>query len=205
MKFKYCGLTRPIDIEAANEMKPDYVGFVFAQSRRHVDDMQAQALRALLNPQIQAVGVFVNDTIEHIASLVRNNIIDIVQLHGEEDMDDIQKLRQQITAPIIRAVRVQKTADIEQAACLPVDFLLFDTYVNDIHGGSGKMFDWSLIAQIDKPFFLAGGLQEDNISKALLTGAYALDISSGIETNGIKDIHKMRRIAAMIRREKTNE
>ena len=182
MKLKFCGLTRKEDIEAANEIKPDFIGFVFAESRRHVSDMDAARLKEHLDPEIRTVGVFVNDEPEHIAALVRDEVIDIIQLHG--GVHDIEKLRKLTSAPIVYAVRVETHRDIEQADKLPVDWLLLDTYVKHAYGGSGKTFDWSLIGKVDHPYFLAGGLNESNVQRAAQTGAYALDLSSGIETDG---------------------
>ncbi len=191
MKLKFCGLTRKADIEAANEVKPDFIGFVFAESRRHVSDLDAARLKA--------VGVFVNDEPEHIAALVRDEVIDIIQLHGGESLHYINKLRKLTSAPIVYAVRVETHRDIEQADILPVDYLLLDTYVKHAYGGSGKTFDWSLIGEVDHPYFLAGGLNESNVQRAAQTGAYALDLSSGIETDDVKDIDKMRRVSALVK------
>ena len=187
MKLKFCGLTREEDIEAANEIRPDYVGFVFADSRRKVSDRDAARLREHLDPDIKTVGVFVNDDPKHIAALVRDEVIDLVQLHGGESVRYIEKLREMIDAPIIYADR------------LPVDYLLLDTYTKHAYGGSGKTFDWSLIGDINHLYFLAGGLNESNIERAAQTGAYALDLSSGIETDDRKDSDKMRRIAALVK------
>ena len=199
MKLKFCGLTREADIRAANETRPDYIGFVFAESRRRVTDEQAARLRALLSPGIQAVGVFVNDDPTHIASLANSGVIDLIQLHGGESAAYIQRLRTMTAAPIIYAVRVGAQADIKQIKNDPVDFLLLDTYTKDAYGGSGTTFDWSLIGAVGKPYFLAGGLNESNITRAMQTGAYALDLSSGIETDGVKDAEKMRRVAALVK------
>lgn len=199
MKLKFCGLTRPADIDAANQAHPDYIGFVFAPSRRRVSDVQADQLRARLHPSIRAVGVFVNDRIEHIASLVENGVIDAVQLHGDEDAEYIRELRRQTSAAVIRAVRVSSREDVEHAQHLPVQYLLFDTFSEQAQGGTGQVFDWSMLEGAEKPFFLAGGIDESNIARALETGAFALDLSSGIETNGVKDAEKMRRIAQMVR------
>ncbi|MDO4270562.1 MAG: phosphoribosylanthranilate isomerase [Eubacteriales bacterium] len=204
MKLKFCGLTRMADIAAANEARPDYAGFVFAESRRRVSDLDAARLRARLDPSIRSVGVFVNDEPAHIAALVRDGVIDLVQLHGDEDARYIARLRGLTDAPLIKAVRARTRADIERAAALPVDFLLLDTYVQHAYGGSGKPFDWSLIGRPSKPYFLAGGICQDNLARALETSAYALDISSGIETDGVKDAAKMRSIAATVR-SKSNE
>ena len=199
MKLKFCGLTRKADIEAANETKPDFIGFVFAESRRHVSDMDAARLKEHLDPEIKAVGVFVNDEPEHIAALVRDEVIDIIQLHGGESLHYIEKLRKLTSAPILYAVRVETHRDIEQADTLPVDYLLLDTYVKHAYGGSGKTFDWSLIGEVNHPYFLAGGLNESNVQRAAQTVAYALDLSSGIETDGVKDMDKMRRVSALVK------
>ena len=198
MQLKFCGLTRKAEIGAANETKPDFIGFVFAESRRHVSDMDAARLKEHLDPEIKAVGVFVNDE-PHIAALVRDEVIDIIQLHGGESLHYIEKLRKLTNAPILYAVRVETHRDIEQADKLPVDWLLLDTYVKHAYGGSGKTFDWSLIGEVDHPYFLAGGLHETNVQKAAQTGAYALDLSSGIETDDVKDIDKMRRVSALVK------
>lgn len=200
MKLKFCGLTREADIEAANETGPDYIGFVFAESRRRVSDLDAARLKARLDPAIKAVGVFVNGTPEHIAALAGEGIIALAQLHGDEDARVIERLRRLTDVPLIKAVRVKTRADIERALALPVDYLLLDTYVGHAYGGSGKAFDWSLIGDISKPYFLAGGLRPENLEQALRTGAYALDLSSGIETNGVKDPAKMRAVAERVRR-----
>ena len=199
MKLKFCGLTREADIRAANETRPDYIGFVFAESRRRVTDEQAARLRALLSPGIQAVGVFVNDDPTHIALLANRGVIDLIQLHGSESAAYIQRLRTMTAAPIICALRVGKQTDIKQAESNLVDFLLLDTYTKDAYGGSGRIFDWSLLGEVGKPYFLAGGLNESNITRAMRTGAYALDLSSGIETDGVKDAEKMRRVAALVK------
>ena len=199
MKLKFCGLTREADIRAANETRPDYIGFVFAESRRRVTDEQVARLRALLSPGIQAVGVFVNDDPTHIALLANRGVIDLIQLHGSESAAYIQRLRTMTAAPIICALRVGKQTDIKRAESNLVDFLLLDTYTKDAYGGSGRTFDWSLIGEVGKPYFLAGGLNESNIPRAMRTGAYALDLSSGIETDGVKDAEKMRRVAALVK------
>lgn len=199
MKLKFCGLTREADIRAANETRPDYIGFVFAESRRRVTDEQAARLRALLSPGIQAVGVFVNDDPTHIALLANRGVIDLIQLHGSESAAYIRRLRTMTAAPIICALRVGKQTDIKREESNLVDFLLLDTYTKDAYGGSGRIFDWSLLGEVGKPYFLAGGLNESNITRAMRTGAYALDLSSGIETDGVKDAEKMRRVAALVK------
>ena len=201
MKLKFCGLTRMQDILAANAARPDYVGFVFADSRRRVTEEQAARLRAQLAPGIQAVGVFVNDEPERIAALVNAGVIDLVQLHGGENRADLDRLRGMTGAQVLYAVRVGAYADIERVKDYPVEFLLLDASIKGVCGGSGHTFDWSLIGAVEKPYFLAGGLNESNLPLALRTGAYALDLSSGIETDSVKDETKMRRVAALVRGE----
>lgn len=199
MKLKFCGLTREADICAANETRPDYIGFVFAESRRRVTDEQAARLRVQLAPGIQAVGVFVNDDPTHIAELANHGVIDLIQLHGGESAAYIRRLRTMTATPVIYAVRVGTHEDIERVKPYSVEYFLLDTCTKDAYGGSEKIFDWSLIGEVEKPYFLAGGLNESNIPRAVQTGAYALDLSSGIETDGVKDAAKMRRVAALIR------
>ena len=188
-KIKLCGLSRPCDIEAANELMPEYIGFVFApKSRRYVSPEQAAALKAQLNPAIKAVGVFVNEAPETIAAYLKDEIIDIAQLHGGESESYIRQLRSLTDKPLIQAFRIDTEQDIESANESSADYVLLDSG----EGGTGTAFDWHLLRQINRPYFLAGGLTPHNIEDAVKTLApYAVDISSGIETNGYKDRNKM--------------
>lgn len=190
-KIKICGLSRMEDISAVNEARPDYIGFVFAKSRRQVSIERAGAFRKELRGDIQAVGVFVNAALEEIRRCAVSDTIDLIQLHGDEDAQYVAQLREMVSCPIIRAVRVKEEADIQKAGKLDCDYLLLDTYHPGQYGGSGSAFNWSLIGQPDKPWFLAGGLTVENIPKAVATGAFALDISSGVETGGKKDKEKI--------------
>jgi len=193
MKIKICGLKRVEDIEIVNKYKPDYVGFVFAESKRQISISQAEELINQLDFNIKPVGVFVNQTIEFVMSSVEAGI-KIIQLHGDEDEAYINELRK-FNILIIKAVRVSEKSDIEIAEKLPCDYLLLDTYVKNEYGGSGKSFDWSLIPKnIQKPYFLAGGINMGNIKEAAKTGAYCLDISSGAEENGLKSADKIKEI-----------
>ena len=198
--IKICGLTTPGDIEAVNEAWPDYIGFVFAPSKRQVSFAQAAALKARLAPGIQAVGVFVNESAEQILALTKAGIIDVIQLHGDETNDMILDLKNQTKVPVIRAVRVQSTDDILHSLSIPSDYLLFDTYKKGTYGGSGHTFDWSCIPKINRPYFLAGGLNLGNITQAARTPACCLDISSGVETDGRKDPVKIKQIIQTIRK-----
>lgn len=253
--IKICGLSRPCDIDYVNVLKPDYIGFVFAKSRRQVSVGQARLLRQRLDPEICAVGVFVNEAPERIVALVNDGIIDMVQLHGQEDEAYIRNLRsllaeqeigrkgdgpaalsqdggsgpaalykdsgggpealsqdsgsgpaalskeggsgeaalpkdggqRQGPCPIIQAFSIRSPEDVTRACESSADYILLDQGA----GGTGKTFDWGLIGQIKRPFFLAGGLGPDNIKEALKVGAFALDISSGAETGGYKDFEKI--------------
>ena len=187
-KIKLCGLTRIEDIEAVNELKPDYIGFVFAsKSKRYISPQKAKILKTLLDPSIKAVGVFVNASPENIAELLNENIIDIAQLHGNEDDDFITKLRSFSGKPIIKAFTIKSENDIEAAQKSTADYVLLDS-----GAGTGQAFNWSLIKNIKRDYFLAGGLSPENALDAVKKlHPFALDVSSGIETNGIKDKQKM--------------
>lgn len=201
-QIKICGLTSREDIEAVNLYQPDYVGFVFAPSRRQVSIEKAHFLKDLLDLNIKAVGVFVNEPISSIIKLVNEGVIDVIQLHGDETGAYINELKQVITCPIFKAVRVQTQEQILKAEKTDCDMLLFDYYneKDKQYGGSGKTFDYSLIPQLQKPFFIAGGLNNINIKQAILQyKPFGVDISSGVETNGIKDEEKIKEIIKTIR------
>lgn len=211
-KIKLCGMMKPCDIEYANRIKPDFVGFIFANTRRKISAAQAKQFREALDAEIPAVGVFVNEDIPVITSLVQNGCIDMIQLHGEEDADYIRRLREVCDVPVIKAVKVQTVEQIRQAAALPVDYLLLDTYRKGVLGGTGEAFDWELLREakavagdtaegelFGKPYFLAGGLHAGNLREAAELGSYGLDISSGIETDGSKDFTKMVEVMKLLR------
>lgn len=209
---------KPCDIEYANRVKPDLVGFIFANTRRKISPAQAKQFREALDAEIPAVGVFVNEDISVITSLVQNGCIDLIQLHGEEDADYIRRLREVCDVPVIKAVKVQTVEQIRQAAALPVDYLLLDTYRKGVLGGTGEAFDWELLREakiaagdtaegdtaegelFGKPYFLAGGLHAGNLREAAALGSYGLDVSSGIETDGSKDFTKMVEVMELVRK-----
>ena len=196
-KIKFCGLMRECDILAANEIRSDYIGFVFAQKSRHyVTPDLARHLKSALDPGIKAVGVFVNDPPESIASLFAEGIIDIAQLHGQEDEAYISYLRTLTKKPLIQAFRIDQKEDVEHALQSSADYILLDSG----SGGTGTAFDWSLLKNIPRPWFLAGGLDAENIADAILhLHPHAVDVSSGIETDKFKDIQKMKAFAAAVR------
>lgn len=187
VKVKFCGLKRPCDIAWANELHPDYAGFVFAGTKRRVSDETAAALRRELDPSIPAVGVFVDDELPHMASLVKKGVIQLIQLHGQEEDALVQQLQTELGVPVIKAFSIANQDDIKRALESRADYILLDQG----KGGTGKAFDWSLLKEIDRPYFLAGGLTPQNAAQASKLRPYALDVSSGIETDGVKDRDKM--------------
>ncbi|WP_331001213.1 phosphoribosylanthranilate isomerase [Lientehia hominis] len=192
VKVKICGLRRPEDIQMANRLKPDFIGFVFAKSSRQVDRNTAERLKALLDPEIRAVGVFVDEEPERVAGLCRGGVIDMVQLHGEEDREYMERLRNMTCVPVIRAVRVKSREQVLSAERLPCDYLLLDAYTEGIYGGSGKAFDRELIPSLRKPYFLAGGLRTESVAEAVCRyRPYGVDASSSLESGGYKDIKKV--------------
>ena len=189
-KIKICGLKRPEDITYVNEAKPDYCGFIieFPKSSRNVTGDQVRTITANLHPDIIPVGVFVNASLERVEELLLDGTIQIAQLHGQEDEDYIRRIQRNTRHQVIKAFSVKTTQDIELALQSPADYILLDQG----SGGTGKTFDWSLIPEITRPFFLAGGLGPDNLVQAVRTiRPYAVDLSSSVETDGVKDRSKI--------------
>lgn len=197
-KIKLCGLTRPEDITAANVLEPDFVGFVFApKSRRYVTGEQAGTLRKQLSPTIQAVGVFVDEEPERVAALLEAGIIDLAQLHGREDEGYLERLRALTEKPIIQAFPIKTPKDLERAQASSADNILLDS-----GAGTGIPFDWTLLKNFRRPYLLAGGLGPDNVAQAIgFLHPWGVDVSSGIETGGMKDFHKMAAFVAAVRKE----
>lgn len=194
-KIKICGLTRTEDIEMVNEFLPDYIGFVFAKSRRQVSAEQAKELKNKLRPAIKAVGVFVNEKPENIAEIANQGIIDLIQIHGDEDAAYCAQLRKLTQAPIIKVVRVEREDDFAGIEEFDCDYYLFDTLSSKEYGGTGKAFDHSLLhnKEIKKPFFVAGGLNQDNVAAVIeVIKPFGVDTSGGVETDGIKDVNKIK-------------
>lgn len=196
-KIKICGLRREQDIRYANELMPDYIGFVFLKGkRRYVTFEEAARLRSLLDPAIPAVGVFVNEPAENVIRLLQAGTIQIAQLHGQEDEAYIEELRRAGDHCIIRAFAVRSREDIHRAFAFPADYPLLDN-----GKGTGETFDWSLFQEQEKPFFLAGGLSPENVKEAIeCFHPYAVDVSSGVETDGFKDYEKMKAFMDDVRR-----
>ena len=197
-RIKLCGLTRPCDIEAANRLKPDYIGFVFVKkSRRCVSPEQAEALKKQLSPEIRAVGVFVNEDPETVAGLLNRGIIDLAQLHGSEDEAYLTRLRELTDRPLLQAVRVAGEEDLHRAESSSADGILLDA-----GAGDGAVFDWKLLKGWSRPYFLAGGLEPGNVREAIrMLQPWGVDVSSGIETDGKKDPEKMAAFVTAVREE----
>jgi len=197
VKIKICGIRRLVDIEIANRYQPDYIGFVFAESKRQVTHNLARTLKENLDPNITAVGVFVDAPADEILKLYGDEIIDMVQLHGSESEEFILNLKEKTNheLKVIKAIEMYDGIDITEYDDSKADYLLFDS-----GKGSGKTFDWNLIRKdLKKEFFIAGGLTSQNIKDAINEfNPYAVDLSSSLEVNGFKDENKIREIMEVI-------
>ena len=194
-KIKICGLKRREDIEYVNKYQPDYIGFVFAGKKRKLTYDQVVDLKKYLTSSIQVVGVFVNEDISFVEKLVKEHVIDLVQLHGQEDQKYIQALKEKVDVSIIKAIQIKNEDSFNEH--YDVDYYLYDHGT----GGTGESFDWSMLKEVDKPVFLAGGINLLNIDDALKKNDYALDVSSGVETDGFKDEKKIKKIVRRVRNE----
>ena len=189
-KLKICGIRRLEDTEILNTIQPDFAGFVFADSKRQVTFDEARTLRRDLDNSIQTVGVFVDAELNFIQKLVEEGVIQYIQLHGAEDSRYIQALREKTAVPIIKATRVFSRNDVEEET--HADIVLYDAYHKELRGGTGETFNWNLLKGKTDNYFLAGGLTAENIQKAIRQlNPYAVDVSSGVETNGYKDKEKL--------------
>lgn len=200
-KIKICGLRRQEDVEAANACMPDYIGFICSDRFwRYIPMEQAAALKKSLRPEIRAVGVFVDESYEKIAAYLKAGVIDMVQLHGKEDEYYVRQLRkvmifQSTVVPIVQAYQIRTENDRVRAEASAADYVLLDS-----GRGSGQTFDWSLIRNVKRDFFLAGGLGPDNVREAVeAVHPFAVDMSSGVETDRKKDPEKMRRAVDAVR------
>ena len=218
------------DIETVNLLKPDYIGFVFApKSKRYIIPIEAAKLKKLLNTDnsklIRAVGVFVDEDVKKVAELLNTGVIDIAQLHGNEDEEYISRLRNcldvRVMSPqnndainqinlkitnaletsntdsgrIIKAFKIKTKEDLEKAKTSTADYILLDA-----GAGDGTRFNWDLLQGFDRPYFLAGGLDPENVEDAITKlHPYGVDVSSGIETDGYKDPIKMEKFVSNIK------
>ena len=197
VKIKICGLKRLEDIEIVNKYRPDYMGFVFADTKRKVSHELARQLKDKLDPEIISVGVFVDAPKEEIVELFENGTIEMAQLHGLESEDYIKDLKAMTDNRliVIKAIEMSQDTDLLKYDSSNADYLLLDS-----GKGSGKTFDWRLIRKdLQKDFFLAGGLNKDNITQAIEEfEPYAVDLSSSLEVNGFKNEDKIKEIMEII-------
>ena len=208
LKLKICGMRRPEDIEMANRHKPDYIGFVFADSPRKVSYEQAKELSGLLSDDIVPVGVFVNEHMKLIVDLFKDGIIEIAQLHGDEDEKYIRNLKDKSIEETGKEISVINAIEIKDDADYDDELLKWrdsasDYFILDSGKGSGKTFDWSLIDKESEFFknsiFLAGGLNSENLALAIEEfNPFAVDLSSSVETDGFKDEEKIKEIIEII-------
>ena len=200
-KVKMCGISKVETIPAVVEAKPDYMGLVFAPSKRQVTVEQAEILVEELHKQcinhydtkvVKTVGVFVNEILDNLVRIADTANLDAVQLHGDEDETFIQSLKERTNVEVWKAVQIRSAADVEKWIDSSADMLLFDAYHKDERGGTGEVFDWSSLDAFERPFMLAGGIDSTNVARAIRTvRPYGIDTSSGIETNGVKDDEKI--------------
>lgn len=210
-KVKICGLKTLDDVDKVNKYLPEYAGFVFANTKRFVTDEQALMMKQALATGIKAVGVFVNEPIEHVAELCRRGIIDVAQLHGEESEEYIRNLKKITDIPVIKATKVQNASQVAERMSEEADYMLFDTYKKGELGGTGERFELSILEEClenlasqgrkIKPYFLAGGLDKTNVSEVLgRIGCYCVDVSTGVETDGVKDEAKIKSFIENVRK-----
>ncbi len=195
-KIKICGIMREEDCDALNGLLPDYAGFIFApKSRRYITPDTALAFRGRLDRRIQTVGVFVDEDIDVICDIARSGAIDAVQLHGSEPDGYVRRIKALTGLTVIKAFTVRGGTDIDEAMKSSADMLLLDNGC-----GTGEQFDWDYLEDVDRLYFLAGGLTPDNIGGAVTRYCpYGVDVSSGVETDGAKDSAKIRRFIETVR------
>lgn len=201
VKVKMCGMRRPQDIGIVNEVKPDFIGFILSKSKRQVSIEEAGELAKAADDNIKKAGIFVNMTLEFVLDAAKNIPLDVIQLHGDESQEYIDKLRIElnncgINSEIWKAVGIASEDDIQRVDDYKVDGILLDSKVEGNFGGTGKAFDWTLIKNFgnSKKIILAGGLNKDNVAAAIkLVKPYAVDVSSGIEVEGFKNIELCRK------------
>ena len=199
VKVKICGLRRKEDIEYANELKPDYVGFVFAKSKRQIEVEQALYLISFLDKEIKTVGVFVNEPVENALKIAQTLNLDVLQFHGDETQDYIDNFK---NFTVWKAIRIKDKEDLEKTKQFKVNSFVFDTLTKNEYGGTGKTFNWKVLKgmELNVPIILAGGLNENNVEEAIkIVDPYAVDVSSGVETEGYKDFKKLKSFIEKVR------
>lgn len=187
-EFKICGLSRLEDVIAVNRHGADYAGFVFfKKSKRYVDPYKANELIGLLRTDIKPVGVFLDEPLDDVIRIARISGVEIVQLHGHESEEYVEYVKRTLDRPVIKAFKAGEEGALERAANTSADYVMIDS-----GAGSGKKFDWNILKDFKREYFLAGGLDPESVGEAIrLLEPFAVDVSSGVETDGIKDEKKI--------------
>ncbi len=203
-KVKICGICHEVEIGIMNELVPDFVGFVFVSKSRHfIAPEHAGLLRSKLRPGIRSVGVFANHSLKSVAMCVEVAGLDMVQLHGDETAEYIAALREYIRCPIMKVYKVAKPMDAEKALYSTADYVMLDGG----NAGDGRTFDWSLLGNVRRKYFLSGGLTPENLNRAMIVTPqpYALNVSSGVEANKMKDYRKVMKFILGVKNFKANK
>ena len=187
-ELKICGLSRVEDIIAVNRHGVDYAGFVFfPKSKRYVDPYKANDLISLLRTDIKPVGVFMDEPLDDVVRIARISGVEMVQLHGHESEEYVEYVKRTLDRPVIKAYKAGEEGALERAANSSADYVMIDS-----GAGSGKKFDWSILKDFKRDYFLAGGLDSESVGEAIrMLEPFAVDVSSGVETDGIKDEKKI--------------
>ena len=203
MKIKFCGIRRLEDVAAVNLCQPDYMGMILSGGfRRSISQEQAQRLAQEKSDTIAAVGVFVNESLETICRMAEQLHLQVIQLHGNESAEQIQTLQQKTGLPVWKALRIGTLEELEAAGTNPADCLILEGKTGAGIGGTGVCADWELLARHswNRSFFLAGGLQPENVLEAIATvSPTGVDFSSGIEEDGVKSLRRMKQLMTLIR------
>lgn len=193
-RTKICGITRVEDIHAVVQSGADAIGLVFyPPSPRHVSIEQAEVLIQHVPAYVQTVGLFVNASLEQIQEVLKTVALDLIQFHGDETPEQCQYIAKQVQRRWYKAIQVKPDLDliqtIKQYQQAGASAMLLDAWHPELKGGTGHSFDWSQFPKLDIPLILAGGLKPENVEDAIkTTGAYAVDVSGGVESaKGIKD------------------
>ena len=183
-ELKICGLKRLEDIIAVNRHGADFAGFVFFEkSKRYVDPYKANELISLLRADIKPVGVFMDEPLDNVVRIARISGVELVQLHGHESEEYVEYVKRTLDRPVIKAYKASEEGALEKAAQSSADYVMIDS-----GAGSGKKFDWSILKDFKRDYFLAGGLDPESVGEAIrMLEPFAVDVSSGVETDGIKD------------------
>lgn len=196
-ELKICGLSRLEDVIAVNRYGADYAGFVFFQkSKRYVDPYKANELIGVLRADIKPVGVFMDEPLDNVIRIARISGVEMIQLHGHESAEYVEYVKRILERPVIKAYKASEEGALERAADSNADYVMIDS-----GAGSGKRFDWNILKNFRRDYFLAGGLDPDSVGEAIrMLEPFAVDVSSGVETDGVKDEKKIEKFIKAVKR-----